>query len=46
MGKYNSIRTRKKIAHKASDLLRDKRTSVATKMVAGSALVNRKKRTK
>ncbi len=42
--KKNSIRTTKDIAKKASSLLRDQRVSQKTKSVAGSAIVNRKKK--
>jgi len=39
----NRIRTSKRVARKASSQLRSKRTTKATKSVAGSALRNRSK---
>jgi len=42
----NNIKTSKPVASKASSLLKDGRTSAKTKSVAGSALVNAKKKTK
>ena len=39
----NRIRTSKRVASRASKLLRSKKTSSATKKVAGSALSNRRK---
>lgn len=41
--KANGIRTSKSVASKASELLRDKRTSSKTKSVAATGLCNRGK---
>lgn len=41
--KANGIRTSKRVASKASELLRDKRTSAKTKSVAATGLCNRGK---
>ncbi len=41
--KANGIRTSKRVASKASGLLRDKRTSAKTKSVAAASLGNRGK---
>jgi|GEM_PF-5494677 len=45
MAKCNSIRTSKRIASKASDLMRNSK-SAATRKVAASALANKKKSNK
>jgi len=45
MSKKNGIRTRSKTGSKASKVLRNLWSSQLVKSVAGSALVNRKKRT-
>lgn len=44
MTKENKIRTHKNVATKASQLLKNKNTTEKTKTVAGSALVNRRKK--
>lgn len=46
MANCNSKQTSKAVASKASDLLRDGRTSPKTKSVAASALAQTKKRKK
>ena len=42
MAKRNSVRTSKRVATKASKVLRDARFSKTAKSVAGSALSNRR----
>ena len=46
MAKINTKQTSRRVASKASSLLRDGRTSTKTKSVAGSALSQTKSKTK